>query len=327
MVGRDEATALFGRMAALSDPLRARMLLVLERVELTVNEASAVFQLPQSTMSRQLRSLAEDGWLGVRAEGTSRFYRMRLPQLGEDSRRLWRLAREGAASLTEADEDRARVRSVLHERRTRGQAFFSGAAGEWDRIRRDFVGRRLDLLALLGLLDESWVVGDLGCGTGQIAEALAPFVRGVVGVDESPEMLETARRRLAGQENVELRGGSLEALPLPDLFLDAAVVFLVLHYIADPPAALREIARVLRPGGRLLIADLTRHDREEYRATMGHSWLGFEEEQLGEWCAEAGFDAFRFTRLPVDAEARGPALFVATACTERERPWMPGTLA
>src|SRR5690606_30036240 len=116
-----------------------------------------------------------------------------------------------------------------------------------------------------GLLDEGWTVGDLGCGTGQVAASLAPFVARVVAVDESAAMLAAARGRLGGVGNVEVRAGELESLPLDDAELDAAVVFLVLHYLSDPGAALREVARVLRPGGRVLVVDMMPHEREEYR--------------------------------------------------------------
>lgn len=310
----------------LTEPLRARILLVLEGVELSVSELCAVFQLPQSTMSRHLKALGVEGWIGARSEGTSRLYRMLTARLPEEAHELWQLVRAEVVELPEVEGDRARVRSVLQERNARGQAFFSGAAEEWDRLRRDLVGRRGDLLGLLGFLPPEWVVGDLGCGAGQVSEALAPFVARIVGVDASPEMLESARLRLDRFDNVELRAGSLEALPLPDFFLDAAILFLVLHHVADPPEAIREVARVLRPGGTMLIVDLTRHDREEYRQAMGHTWLGFEADRLGEWCAEAGFEEFRYTALPPDPDARGPALFSAAARTARERPWVPGTI-
>jgi ubiquinone/menaquinone biosynthesis C-methylase UbiE len=300
-------------MLALADPVRSRVLLVLERHELTVSELCGVFQLPQSTMSRHLKGLVEEGWLVSRAEGTSRRYRMPVDRLDGTGRRLWGLVREQVAALPAADQDAQRVRSVLAERRSKSQEFFSSAAGEWDRLRAELFGRRADLLALLGLLDESWVVGDLGCGTGQIAEALSAFVGRVVAVDDSPAMLAAARRRLAGRESVEVRGGALEALPIGDGELDAAVLFLVLHYLEEPERALAEVARVLKPGGRLLVVDMTPHDREEYRQRMGHLWLGFGPERLAGWAAEAGLDAVRYVPLPADPEAKGPGLFAARA--------------
>lgn len=303
---------LFSGMAALADPIRGRVLLVLERRELSVSELCGVFQLPQSSMSRHLKVLVDEGWLAWRAEGTSRQYRM-SPAAGDGAmRRLWELVREQVSLLPAADEDARRVRSVLALRSAKGREFFSSAAGEWDRLRGELFGGRFELYGLLGLLDPGWVVGDLGCGTGKVAEALAPFVARVVAVDESPEMLSAARRRLEGLENVEVRRGELEALPLEPEALDAAIVFLVMPYLPEPRAVLSEITRVLKPGGRALLVDMMPHDREEYRQRMGHLWLGFSEEQVAGWMTSAGLTGFRYVRLPADPEAKGPGLFAAT---------------
>jgi SAM-dependent methyltransferase len=315
---------LFSRMAAVTDPLRGRILYVLERNELTVGELCSVFQLAQSTMSRHLKALSDEGWLRSRAEGTSRRYSMGGEAVEGAGRLLWKLVREQVASTAAADQDAERVRSVLAERRSRSQEFFSEAVGEWDRLRRELIGRRLDLVALLGLLDEGWVVGDLGCGTGQVSESLAPFVREVVAVDESAAMLAAARSRLAPYPNVGVRSGSLEDLPLDDGSLDAVVVFLVLHYLTDPAQALVEIARVLRPGGRMLLVDLAPHEREDYRQRMGHVWLGFGPARMEAWAERAGLVGFRYVTLPADPEARGPALFSATARTPSAEARVPG---
>jgi ArsR family transcriptional regulator len=203
---------------------------------------------------------------------------------------------------------------VIAQRRTRAQAFFSDAAGRWDALREEMFGRSTDL-AMLALLDEGWVVGDLGCGTGWLAARIAPFVRRVIGVDASAEMLDAARPRLegGGVANVELRQGDLERLPLVDGELDVAVLALVLHYVAEPPEALAEVRRVLQPDGRLLVVDMMPHAHEEYRQTMGHLWLGFPEDRLSGWLAGAGFRDVRYRPLPADPQAKGPTLFVATA--------------
>lgn len=298
-------------MAALVEPLRGRLLLVLERHELTVSELCAVFQLPQSTMSRQLKVLTDEGWLLARAEGTSRRYRMMPERLDRSARELWEVVRGEVETLPGSHQDAQRVRSVLAERRKKSRDFFSTAAGEWDRVRAELYGRRQDLHALMGLLDDRWVVGDLGCGTGQISAALCPFVSRVVAVDDSPEMLAAARERLT-DGSVEIRPGPLESLPIEDGELDAAVIFLVLHYVADPGEAIREAARVLRAGGRLLVVDMVPHDREEYRQGMGHLWQGFGAEQMEAWMTEAGMTSTRWVPLPADPEAKGPGLFSAS---------------
>lgn len=307
------APAIFDRMSALADATRSRLLLLLERHELTVGELCQVLQLPQSTVSRHLKLLGDEGWVSGRAEGTSRRYRMPADRLDADARQLWEMVRRQVAAIPAARQDAERLRSVLSQRSTRSREFFSSAAGEWDRLRAELFGRRADLLGLLGLLDEAWTLGDLGCGTGQVAHSLAPFVRRVVAVDSSPEMLRAARIRLAGLENVEIREGELESLPVADGELDAAVVFLVLHYVAEPGEALAQAARALRRGGRVLVVDMAPHDREEYRQTMGHLWQGFAAEQLDGWMAEAGLEGLRYVPLPPDPAAKGPGLFAASA--------------
>lgn len=305
--------AIFDRMSALADATRSRLLLLLERHELTVGELCQVLQLPQSTVSRHLKLLGDEGWVSARAEGTSRRYRMPMDRMDADARALWQLVRGQVAALGAAEQDAQRLRSVLAQRSTRSREFFSSAAGEWDRLRAELFGRRADLVGLLGLLDDSWTVGDLGCGTGQIAQSLSPFVRRVIAIDSSPAMLDAARERLAGLDNVETREGELEALPVADGELDAAIVFLVLHYVAEPGEALAQAARALRPGGRLLVVDMMPHDREEYRATMGHVWQGFEAARLEGWLADAGLGAVRYVPLPPDPAAKGPGLFAAGA--------------
>jgi ArsR family transcriptional regulator len=227
-------------------------------------------------------------------------------------RQVWQVVREEVASMPVTADDRTRIEAVLESRRRRSQEFFSGAAEEWDRLRRELIGGSADVLALLGLLDESMTVGDLGCGTGQVSESLAPFVHRVIGIDGSEAMLAAASRRLDRLTNVELRSGELERLPVESRALDAAVIFLALPYVADPSVVINEAARVLRGGGRILIVDLASHDREEYRQRLGHQALGFSGEQLQNWLESAGFERFRYVLLPPELEARGPQVFVAS---------------
>jgi len=300
------------RLTALADSTRSRLLLVLDRHELTVSELCQVLQLPQSTVSRHLKLLGDDGWVVVRADGTSRRYSV-APSLDAGARRLWQLVRGEVAEDVTAEQDAERLRSVLAERRTRSEEFFATSAGQWDALRTELFGQRADLAALPGLLDAEWVVGDLGCGTGQLTVSLAPYVGRVIAVDQSRAMLAAARARLPGLSNVELRQGDLEALPIADGELDAAVLFLVLDYLPEPVRALIEARRVLRPGGRLLVVDMTPHAREEYRQTMGHLWQGFSGDQMTAWLAETGLEAPRYRVLPADPRAKGPGLFSLTA--------------
>lgn len=300
------------RLTALADATRLRLLLCLERHELTVGELCQVLQTPQSTVSRHLKVLGDEGWVVSRAEGTSRWYAM-APRLDLPAKRLWQVVRDQTLAGGLAEHDAERLRAVLDERRVGAREFFATSAGQWDTMRAELFGDRAELLALLALLDPSWTVGDLGCGAGQLAAALAPVVGRVLGVDASRQMLAAARRRTAELANVDLRHGDLEALPIEDAELDVAVVSLVLHYLPDPLAALREARRVLRPGGRILVVETLAHDREDLRRQLGHVWLGFHEEQLADWLREAGFTTPRLRRLPPDPKARGPVLVAATA--------------
>lgn len=306
-------TPIFDQLTALADPTRGRLLLVLEHTELTVSELCAVLQLPQSSVSRHLKVLADGHWVSARPDGTSRLYRCEIDQLDPVAAELWRATRAEVAGLPAAAADALRRPSVLALRATKSQEFFQSAAGHWDSLRRTLFGSRTELLALLAFLDETWVVGDLGCGTGQASASLAPFVRRVIGVDGSASMLEVARERLAGAPNVEFRRGELEALPLAAGELDAAVLFLVLHHVAEPARGLAEVARALKPGGRLLVVDMMPHDRQEYRQEMGHVWLGFSPAELLGWLEAAGFSNIRLAGLPPDPEAEGPPLFAVSA--------------
>lgn len=302
------ATPVFGQLAALADPTRSRMLLLLEHQPLSVTEVCAVMQLPQSTVSRHLKVLVDEGWAAVRSEGASRLYR--VAKLDTAARKIWETVRTEVADTTAGQQDAQRLNAVLEVRRDRSSAFFSAAAGDWDRMRLELFGANAEMLPLLALLDADWVVADLGCGTGQIARTLTPFVKHVIGVDASQAMLKTARAR---NSSIDFREGMLEDLPIADEEVDVALLFLVLHYVVEPERALQEAMRVLKPGGRLLIVDMMPHDREDMRETMGHVWAGFSAEQMNDWLGAIGFDHIQHIALPVDARAKGPALFAARA--------------
>jgi ArsR family transcriptional regulator len=309
----NSAAPIFDHLAALADPLRGRMLLPLERHELTVGELCAVLQLPQSTVSRHLKTLADGGWVVSRRDGTSRYYSMAGRDLNGAVGRLWPLVREPLAATNGAEHDARRLKTVLDRRRSKSEAFFASAAGQWDRLREELFGDRFHLHALLDLLDPTLTVGDLGCGTGQIAELMAPHAARVIAVDGSRDMLLAARRRLKRLGNVEVRPGELEALPIDSGQLDAAILALVLHHVPEPARALAEVARVLKPGGRVLIIDMLPHDRTEYQQQMGHVWLGFSPATMGRYLESAGFEKPGVRPLPTDPDAKGPGLFVATA--------------
>ena len=310
MNGLIDAPSVFSRISAIAEPVRARILTVLQLHELTVSELCSVFQLPQSTVSRHLKALIDEGGIVSRREGTSRFYSMPVNALDSGSRRLWLVVKE---EVEAAVEEVARLDQVLAARRSKSREFFSSAASQWDRLRDELYGSGFHYRALLTLLDHEAVVGDLGCGTGRVAELVAPFVGKVIAVDAAEGMLMAARERLHDVPNVEVRRGELELLPIEDASLDAALLFLVLHHLAEPASVVKEAARVVRPGGVVVVVDMVPHEHEEYRHQMGHVWLGFAADLMTRYLEAAGLSAVRVHSLPGEARARGPALFVASA--------------
>ena len=306
------APAIHDHLASLADTTRSRLLLLLDRHELTVSELCGIMQLPQSTVSRHLKALGDSGWVAARAEGTSNVYTLTRDELDAGARRLWQLVREQVASTPAAAQDQRRLQATLAERRTKSQEFFTSSAGQWDRVRDELFGDRFHLAALAAFADAAAAVADLGCGTGQVSAALAPFVHRVIAVDGSAAMLQAAKRRLQAFGNVELRRGELESLPIDEARVDAATLMLVLHHVPEPAHALREVGRIVKPGGRAIVVDMLPHDREHYRQQMGHVWLGFSEAQIARLLEDAGFTHTRVVALAPDARAKGPGLFVAT---------------
>jgi ubiquinone/menaquinone biosynthesis C-methylase UbiE/DNA-binding transcriptional ArsR family regulator len=300
------------QLALLADPTRSRIMLLLDGQELSVSELCTVLQLPQSTVSRHLKALADAGWVSSRAEATSNVYVMSRDELDAPSRRLWLLVREQVGPTAAALQDQRRLHAAIAARRSKSVEFFTSSAGQWDRVRDEMFGDRFHLAAFAAFADPAATIGDLGCGTGQVSAAVAPFVARVIGVDSSAPMLQAARKRLQEHRNVELRRGELEALPIDDGQLDIATVMLVLHHVPEPARALADVARVLKPGGRLVAVDMLPHDRESYRQQMGHVWLGFSEDHMMRLMADAGFDGTRVVPMAADPKAKGPALFVAT---------------
>jgi len=300
------------RLHSLADETRTRILLLLETNEFTVGEICQIVQIPQSTGSRHLGILTQEGWLTVRSEGTSRHYQI-SPTLEASAKQLWAVIRDELSVTATVSEDRMRARSVLEARTERSRAFFSSEAGRWDHLRQELFGDSSDFKLLPGLLHGTEVIGDLGCGSGHLVRLLAPFSRRVVAIDRSPAMLDVARCRLRDCENVEVRQGDLNALPIESGELNLAILSLVLHYVVDLGRALTEVHRVLRPAGRILILEMQEHDRASFRDEMGHVWLGFDPHALRALLEEVGFGAVHVSPLPADPEAAGPRLFLIRA--------------
>ncbi len=307
------AVPLVACLESLADPTRLRLLRLLEREELGVAELVEVLQLPQSTVSRHLKLLLDQGFLFARSRGPSNLYQAKNGELAPVARKLWHVVREQTESWASVRQDRLRLERRLRERPADAQEFFARSAGQWDKLRSELYGAAFGDAALRGLMPRAWTVADLACGTGSIAAALGPHVARVFAIDNSPAMLEAAARRVAGQRNVELRQGDLEALPLDDAACDAALLVLALTYVLEPAPVLAEAARILRPGGRLVIVDLLRHGRDDFRRRMGQQRDGFEPRALEALLAGAGLVPDHCAPLPPQPEAKGPALLLSAA--------------
>lgn len=303
---------IFDRLGTLGDATRCRLLVLLDGQEFSVSECCRVLQLPQPTVSRHLRVLADGGWVVARTRGTSRQYSA-VRELAPDAAELWQVVRRELADDPQIAEDTERARAVVAQRDDPSRAFFSRTADRWDEIRAELYGVRADVLPLLGLLEPEWCVADLGTGTGLFATTVAPHVAQVIGIDRSAEMLDAARQRAEGLDHVEFREGTLEALPIDPGSIDLAVLSLVLHYVIDPGAALAEAARILRPGGRLIIVDARAHARDDLVEEMGHQWSGFDADRMTLWLTEAGLEPGPWQPLTPDPQGRGPLLFVQSA--------------
>jgi len=303
---------------ALGDPTRHLISQVLSHQELAVNELAESLQMPQSTVSRHLRVLREAGLVTDRREGVTVYCRV-LPDVSGDDPLACSICR-WFKDQPLPPEVAARVERILQRRRRRSSEFFDRRGAEWDDLRRGCFGHDFPLEAVLGLLPSDWVVADLGTGTGYLLPALGRVFGRVIAVDHSRSMLARARQRANahGLSNVEMRWGELEALPIETDRLDLAVAMLVLHHVGDPVRALGQIARVLRPGGTLLIVELAEHQDDELRQSMGDLWMGFSAERLSSMAAEVGMDTRRIVELgstsaEQETERTHPSLYALIA--------------
>lgn len=300
-------------MNCLADATRLRLLALLAEHELGVSDLCDVLQLPQSTVSRHLKILGDEGWAVSRRQGTTNLYQVVLDELDLRQRELWLLTRDEAGGWATLEQDRLRLQQLVLNKQQDAGAFFADAAEHWESIRHELYGRRFTTDAMLGLIPSQWTLADLGCGSGILCAQLAPFVKQIIGVDNSEPMLIAAQQRNEQARNVQFRKGDLTKLPIEDESIDAALCVIVLSYIPDAAAAVREMARVLKPGGQAVIVDLLSHNRDTFRRQMGQIHSGFTSDRLVELMAGAGLICQNCRALPPEPDATGPALLLATA--------------
>ena len=315
----EEPESLITWMGGLAEPIRLRLLRVLDREELSVGELCDVLRLPQSTVSRHLKTLADQGWVESRREGTASYYRV-SDALDAGARRLWRFARAETEGWAAVEQDAVRLERRVAERRSEAERFFAGAAGEWDRVRQEAYGTDFERQLLRALPLPEWTIADLGCGTGSFALELARSGAHVIAVDQSASMLRLARRYLRGHENAEVRQASLEALPIADASCDVVAMVLVLSYVERIEPVLGEARRILKPGGRLFAVDACAHQDEPFRRRLGQVRPGIDPAWLERWLTDAGFERVGAS-WPVNLRARtdrpGPDLFLAQGTLPR----------
>ncbi|MGK6318279.1 ArsR/SmtB family transcription factor [Sphingomonas sp. DT-204] len=274
---------------ALADGTRLRILALLRTMELSVGELAQVLGQSQPRVSRHVKILCDAGLAERRKEGSWVFVALgRADRVGPVLAALdeWNRATPDHWAVA----DSARLAAVRADRAAAAAEWFEGHAGEWDAIRSFHVAESEVEAAMAGVLGDAQLgrLIDIGTGTGRMLELFAPRAETALGIDRSSEMLRLARAKLAGAANTELRQADLYALPMADDAADLAIIHHVLHFAQQPGAAIGEAARVLAPGGRLLIADFAPHDREELRSREGHTRLGFSDEQMLGWFEGAG---------------------------------------
>jgi len=302
----------------LSDPTRMRILRLLEEEELMVQELMEVLGMAQSRVSRHLAILREAGLLRDRRDGTYVFYRLSPPPEGA-WRDGWALVRRILAKDPTAERDRTLLRRVLDARSARARSFFDAVGPEWDALRKVFDDDALRARAIGRLVTPGLRVADIGTGTGILACELARLGLDVVGIDSSTRMLDAARAKLADESfppggRIELRRGEADDIPLADAEMDAVFAHMVLHYVPSPAEVVREMARVLRPGGALVVVDFVLHQHEWMREELGVLWLGFSRDEVQQAFSDAGLPDMRIEQSPSPASGRDlPATFIASA--------------
>jgi ubiquinone/menaquinone biosynthesis C-methylase UbiE/DNA-binding transcriptional ArsR family regulator len=293
-------------LKAAGEPTRLRMLALLSEAELTVSDFTEILGQSQPRISRHLRLLAEAGLLQRFREGSWAFFRLAERGAGEFARALIERLDSEDAVLT---RDRERLLAVRQARAEAAQAYFGAHAAEWDRIRKLHVADPAVEEAIADALAEfpARALLDLGTGTGRMLEVFGPRIQRGLGLDLSLDMLALARARLdrAGLRHCSVRQGDIYNLMLPAESFDTVLIHQVLHFLEDGARAIQEAARVLEPGGRLLVVDFAPHDLEFLREQHAHRRLGFSSETVSQWMSAAGLNVVMHTSLPPEPGSEG----------------------
>ncbi len=298
----DSLDDVLNSLRAAADMSRLRLLLLCTHGEWTVSELTQILGQSQPRVSRHLKLMSEAGLLERIPEGSWVFYRR--AQTGARARMARNLCRMLPPDDPIVIQDRQRLAMVREARRAQATSYFAAQAASWDKVRSLYVDEAKVETALLQLFDgyKPSTLLDIGTGTGRILQLLAPHIGFGLGIDQSTEMLNIARANLdkTSLRNCQIRQGDMYRLPVPESSYDAAIFHNVLHFADDPGAALGEAARVLRPGGRLVVIDFAPHVQEFLRRDHAHRRLGFADAELKEWFTSAGLSFEKPTLLEGD---------------------------
>src|SRR4030095_13751364 len=270
-------------LRALSDPTRLRIVALMEKNELSVNELQEITHMGQSRISTHLGLLQDAGLVQSRREGKRTFYK--LNESAEETQRgSIQVAIRGARELAEHPADEVNLKRILARREDQAQFFFNQIAGRYDRCYGP--GRSWQALGQLLLeILPPLVVADLGAGEGLVSELLARRCKKVIAVDNSEKIVEfgAAKAKKNGLRNLEFRLGDLQDPPVEPASVDLAVLSQALHHAAEPLKAIAAAYRILKPGGQVVILDLLRHKFEKARELYGDRWLVFPVRDFNRW--------------------------------------------
>ncbi|HKI50675.1 MAG TPA: metalloregulator ArsR/SmtB family transcription factor [Geothermobacteraceae bacterium] len=297
---------------SLADETRLRLLNLLSRGEFTVQELTEILAMGQSRISRHLKILHDAGLLAVKRQGTWSYYR--VAPASDWIEQFWQLLIPQLQQLVAGPTDLVRMTQLFERQKSANREFFDRHARQWDLLKQNalpLVAYRDELFQLLGA---GQLLVEVGIGTGELLAGLTNNWQSLIGIDQSQAMLDEARNRFRAQPEsaIELRLGEMTALPVADSQADAVLMNMVLHHAPQPRRVLADAARILVPGGRLVIAELLRHNQDWTREALADVWLGFAPEELTGWLNETGFTNIDIKRLPPQGQLNGILLAVAS---------------
>ena len=296
---------LLQKLRAAAEPTRLRILALCTDGELSVTDLTQILGQSQPRVSRHLKVMCDAGLLDRFREGTFAFFRLAEGRNAELARVIGALLPADDAVLA---LDRERLAAIKRDRARSAAAYFASNAPDWDRVRASHIDNAEVAACLVAALPAQPIdlLIDIGTGTGWVLSVLAQHARRAIGLDSSREMLAVARANLgrvdgAGlsdrlasdgpvDRNVQVRLADLHTLPFAGDSVDVAVMHQVLHYLESPAAALAEVARVLRPGGRVIVVDFAEHTLTDLRDAHAHRWLGFQPQQVADWMRSVGLE-------------------------------------